>query len=193
MAAGGAHLRLAWLALLVLAILAYLAVIAPSEARLRTIAFRARELHDLANRNERLRGRAGDVIQAELRVRRDLDRLVAENTAARATLAALRLLRRVCERHHVVVAGLSPAASGDAAHDGKQDVGITLHGRYRDVVGTVTDLSRGDVLVGISGALFNSGREDALAQRIDATLQATIYYGTKALSMEAERATIPLR
>jgi Tfp pilus assembly protein PilO len=194
-AGAAAQVRMAWMLLALLAVIGYAAIVEPAERRLSAVLSHARELYELSNRNDRLLRNIGSIQQARDRVRRDLTQLAGQRATGKAGLSILRLLQSESVRNHVVIAGVAP---GDSANLAGQDthgdtVAISLHGRYRDVVTSIADLSRHDALVEIRDvALVRSGGASAAPfPSVDATIHATLYDDPAALLEDVQRAETP--
>ncbi len=175
--------RLAWMALAFLAIVAYRSIVAPCEARLDGLAFRARELERLAERNERLQGQSAEIAAARRRVADDLARLSGRDGSARASLAAIAHLQRLSDRYHLSVAEVRPE-SERAPGAGYARIVVGLRGRYADIVAVLSALSRGDVLLEATGVRLNSSRGANGSQSVDASVRAIVYHGVDALGKE---------
>jgi hypothetical protein len=186
-----AQVRVAWMLVALAAVIGYAAVVAPGERRLGAVLSHARELYELSNRNERLLRDIGSVQQARDRVQRDLARLAGQRAAGKAGLSILRLLQGEAAHNHVILASVAPGDSGSAAGNDtrEENVAILLHGRYRDVVTSIADISRHDVLVEIRDVeLARSGGAGAMVfPTIDATIHARLYQDPAAI-LEGQRA-----
>lgn len=173
----------AWLCVAALALGGYVLAIAPAERRLTEIGARAHQFYDLANRNERLLGAASGLSAARDRVATDVTRLAGERGAGSATLRTLAVLQRESSRGRVTIGALTPdAAAPSPDNAGSMDLAIAMSGMYRDVVSAIADLSRHGVLLEVSDATLSSGEPGA--EKVDATLHATLYYRMDALEKE---------
>ncbi|MEO6835925.1 MAG: hypothetical protein ABI231_08475 [Candidatus Tumulicola sp.] len=187
--AGRADVRIGWLLVAALALGGYGAIVAPGERRARAMDDRARDLYQLANRNDRLLKNAAGLDAARHRVARDVAQLSAASGAARTMLATLRLLRTEGSRFRVVISGLSPGErSGAPAGEGYEDVTIALRGAYRNVLGTIADLSRHDVLVEVHDVALAQTSSGLGANSVAATIHATLYHRIAAVMREKNHA-----
>jgi len=160
-----------WISLGAAAVALYLSVFAPGESRVRATLAHARDLYDLARQNDRFRERAAGFAAARDRVRDELGLLSSTGDPSHATLAAIALLKRVGERRHVSLTAFTPSGLTET-RKGASDLTITIDGRYGDLVSAVADLSRGDVLLQLSGVRIAA---TTLQGGVDATIQATMY------------------
>lgn len=173
-----------WIALCAAAIALYAGALGPCEASIRAALTHAHDLYDLARRNDRILARAAEFTETRERVRQELRALSGASDSALATLAAIRLLKRIAERHQVALTGFSP--SGPAGNFGTPEVGITLAGRYADLVPAIAELSRGDVLLALSGVRFSLGAGHG---GLEATIRGTIYDSATARTAEVHHGT----
>lgn len=179
-AANAKQARLAWGAVVVVAVAGYFSVLSPAERQLEGTAARAHELYDLAERNEQvLRGSAA-LGAARDRVARDVAHLTGRQGSA--TLQTLRLLDDEASRLHVTVGGLTPDGSL-VRGSGSQSVTIALHGAYRNVILTIADMSQHAALLEVGGAMLAPIAESD-DREIDATVRATMYYQLEGIMKE---------
>lgn len=167
--------RAGWFAVAVLVFGGYLTLVAPAERRVRTVAFQAHELYELANRNERLLKNAAGLQAADQRVARDLADLTARKDETTIAVATLGLLRAAEKRHRVFVVSLAPAERSITLERGSENVTLVLRGAYRDVLEAIAELSRGDVLLEIDDVALTQAFGNAGSPLVDATIGATIY------------------
>jgi Tfp pilus assembly protein PilO len=180
--------RFGWLVAGTLAVLGYVAVIAPSERRLNAIEFQAHELYQLANRNEAMYAARGSLEEARSRVERDMSLLGVKNTSSKVMFATLRLVQWESVAHHAAVTGITPIDATPPNDDGRQDVIVAIRGRYRDIVALVADLSRHDLLIDVHDLELTSTSIPIFGADVDATIHATVYHSNQGLMREENHA-----
>ena len=99
-------------------------------------------------------------------------------------VATLRLLQTEASAHHAVVSGVTPVETNAPSDSGRQEVTISLRGRYRDVLGIVADLSRHDPLIEVTDVELDASSDRALPVQVDATVHAIVYHGLKGVMKE---------
>jgi Tfp pilus assembly protein PilO len=178
-----------WLIVAVLAVSGFVGAIVPSERRLNAIEFQAHELYQLANRNETMYAGRGALERARSRVEHDMSLLGVKNSSGKAMFAALRLLHWEAVTHHAAVSSIAPLDAAPPNNSGREDVSITIRGRYRDVVALVADLSRHDLLIEVHDAELNGTSTPIFGADVDATIRATVYHNNQGLMEEETLAT----
>jgi hypothetical protein len=172
--------RIGWLLVAALGIAGYARVVVPAEQAVRDSQTHAHALYDLAYRNERMIDQAAALQAARARVKRDLAQLGVENGVGKASLAFLRLMQAESKSHQVVLSALSPGGAGVAeTASGTQRLDIALRGSYRELLATLSDISKHDVLFDVDGVELSS--TGSFGGDVDATLHATLYHGMTAI------------
>ena len=83
------QLRIAWLAVVLVALLGFAAVVLPAHRRIAAIEAHAADLAELATRNEALLARPDLLERTCARVQRDLERLAGEETSGGKSTVAM--------------------------------------------------------------------------------------------------------
>jgi Tfp pilus assembly protein PilO len=180
--------RIGWIVAGALAVLGYVAIIAPSERHLAAIEFQGHELYQLANRNETMYAARSSLEEARLRVERDMSSLGVKNTSGKAMFATLRLVQWESVGHHAVVTGITPLDATPPNDDGRQDIVIAVRGRYRDIVALVADLSRHDLLIDVRDVELTGTSTPIFGADVDAAIHATVYHSNQGLMREENHA-----
>ncbi|HTA38339.1 MAG TPA: hypothetical protein VK760_04660 [Candidatus Acidoferrales bacterium] len=185
-----AQLRVAWLAVALVVVLGFAAVVLPAQRRIAAIEAHAGDLADLADRNEAVLARLESLERTRTRVRRDLARLAGKAGSGKATVAALHVLEGEAGRNHLIISGIAPANDDVAAahREGEEDVAVSLRGRYRDVMNAVADLSRHDALVEVRAVSLARVDIRTLFPNVDATVSVALFHTVKDLVKEEAHA-----
>ncbi len=164
-------MKTAWLVVLALAAAVYAGIVAPSERTVQSLTRESQDLYELTNRNEAILAQRSSLTRLRDRVRRDLDALGAV-TPAKAGLALIELLDRQAKLRDVSVGTFAPdetSADADA-----QQISLTVHGSYENVLPFVSDLTRHRPLVEVESAqLQRQAGENG--SEIDAQVRAVFY------------------
>lgn len=171
---GDAAIRVAWLLVLACTAGAYAGIVSPAEARLHAALFRARELYDLTERTNRLRGEAGKLSQARARVESDIAKFPRASAPAALALASLHLLARESRRRGIAIAGMVPGSDASSSH--AANVTIDVRGRYDAALQTIADLSSSDVPLEVVAVRLTRSTAGALPQDVDASVDVVLHY-----------------
>lgn len=166
-------MKIAWLVVLVLAVAGYAGVVAPAERTARSLAHESQDLYELTHRNEALLAQRSSLARLRDRVRGDLDELGAVRTPARAALALIEVLDREGKRHDVSVGTFAPdetAAGADA-----QQISLTLHGSYENLLPFLSDLTRRRPLVQVESAELQRQADGSDGSDLDAQIRIALY------------------
>ncbi len=169
-------MKVAWVAVLAVAVAGYTGVVAPSERTVRSLERESQDLYELANRNEAVLAQRAKLVKLRDRVRSDLDELGAEKTPSRAALALIQLLDREAEKRNVSVATFAPDEAN--SHAEAQRISLTLHGSYENVLPLVSDLSRYRPLVEVESAELQRQSDRSDGAEIDGQVHVVLYHST---------------
>jgi Tfp pilus assembly protein PilO len=180
-----AQLRIAWLAIVLGAVMGFATIVLPAQRRIASIESHAADLADLAARNEALLARLDSIEQTRTRVRADLDRLAGKIGAGRTTIAVLHVLEDEGKRNHVTISGIAPASDQTSGlPQVKEELAVSMRGRYRDVMGAIADIPQHDALVEVESVGVARADTRALFPSIDATVRVALYRDVKDLAKE---------
>ena len=186
------QVRIAWLVVALAAVLGFASIVLPAQRRIAAIEERAAGLADLAARNEALLARLDSLEQTRTRVRRDLERLSGKIGTGRTTVAVLHVLEDEAGRNHLTITGIAPAGEEPSAPRAqREDVAVSLRGRYRDVMGAIADVTRHDALVEVQSVALTRVDTRQLFPSVDATVRVALYPDVKDLVKEETHAQTP--
>ncbi len=178
-----AKLRAAWGVSIFAILLAYVAVVVPERREIEQVQQRARNLYDVANRNERIVAET-PMVEAERRnVEGEIESLVGALGAAPISLT-LATLERENRRFGVRVISVSPGvavappARNRDAHDPLhvQDLALEVQGKFGDIVQVIGDLSRDEALIGVRSVALDVARgAEQGSPELQASLTASVY------------------
>jgi Tfp pilus assembly protein PilO len=179
------QLRVAWLAIVLVAVVGFATIVLPAQRRIASTESRAADLADLAARNEALLARLDSIEQTRSSVRSDLDRLAGSVGPGRTTVAVLHVLEDEGKRNHVTISSIAPASDETSGvPQAKEELAVSLRGRYRDVMAAIADVPRHDALVEIESVGVARANTRALFPSVDATVRVALYRDVKDLAKE---------
>ncbi len=186
------QVRIAWLVVALAAVLGFASIVLPAQRGIAAIEERAAGLADLAARNEALLARLDSLEQTRTRVRRDLERLSGKIGTGRTTVAVLHVLEDEAGRNHLTITGIAPTAEEPSAPRAqREDVAVSLRGRYRDVMTAIADVTRHDALVEVQSVALTRVDTRQLFPSVDATVRVALYPDVKDLVKEETHAQTP--
>lgn len=154
-------LRAIWGVCILIVLVSYCAIVLPEHRAIERVQEQARDLYDLANRNERIAAQA-PAIDAEFRRVSDEIARLAGASGSSTTARVIGALDDERRRFGVRVMSINPDAGTTSEQTQgaretlrAQDVAIELRGKFVDVVRAVADLTRGETLVGVRSIALN--------------------------------------
>lgn len=166
-------MKIAWFLVLAVAVAGYAGIVAPAERTVRSLTRESQDLYELTNRNQALLAQRSSLARLRDRVQRDLDELGAARTPGKAALALIELLDREGTLRDVSVGTFAPdetAAGSDA-----QQISLTVHGSYENVLPFLGDLTRHRALVEVESAELQRQAEESNGSEIDAQVRVALY------------------
>jgi hypothetical protein len=165
--------KIAWFVVLAFAFAGYAGIVAPAERTVRSLTRESQDLYELTNRNEALLAQRSSLARLRDRVQRDLDELGAVKTPAKAALTLIELLDREGKLRDVAVGTFAPdetAAGADA-----QQISLTVHGSYENLLAFLSDLTRHRPLVEVQSAELQRQAGGSDGSDIDAQVRVALY------------------
>lgn len=164
----------AWALTGVTALAGYLFVVAPANREAAAANARLRLLVAAGDRDEGLlRRAAASPDRDSVRAMREFAAM--RRTAPQTTLAALQGFARDAARHHVAITNFAPNDAAGRKAAGRQDVTLSLRGRYADVLNAVAALASGQVLFEIRGLALTQSIDQMDAPGVEATLEGALF------------------
>jgi Tfp pilus assembly protein PilO len=148
----------------------------------------ARSLYDEANQNESDVQHAAQLRAVAKRVSDDVRKLSGQGSQSAVTAATLALLYRESRAHGIDVRSIIPAPiaspggapgaivapPGDSALIGNP-IEIDVRGRFRDILGFISDLPRHNVLIDVNDITLADRGDHSAKPVLGAAIHATIY------------------
>ena len=195
--AAAAQVRIAWLVVVLAAVLGFACIVLPAQRRIAAIEEHAAGLGDLAAQNEALLARLDSPRwkQTRTRVRRDLRALIGEDRRGkddrcRSPRLGRRSRSQPCyDRRHLHRPATQPSAP--RAWPREEEVAVSLRGRYRDVMNAIADLPRHDALVEVRSVSLTRVDARQLFPSVDATVRVALFPDVKELMQEETHAQTP--
>jgi Tfp pilus assembly protein PilO len=165
--------KIAWLLVLAVAVAGYAGIVAPAERTVRSLTRESQDLYELTSRNEALLAQRSSLARLRDRVQRDLDELGAVKTPAKAALALLELLDREGKLRDVSVGTFAPDETAAGAE--AQQISLSIHGSYENLLPFLSDLTRQRPLVEVESAELQRQADGSNGSDIDAQVRVALY------------------
>lgn len=166
-------MRVAWILILAVAVAGYAGVVAPAEQTVRSLTRESEDLYELTSRDEALLGQRSSLARLRDRVRRDLDQLDTVRTPAKAALALIELLDWEGKLRDVSIGTFAPDETGGG--DDAQQISLTIHGSYENLLPFLSDLTRHHALVEVKSAELQRQADASDGSEIDAQVHVALY------------------
>jgi len=172
----------------------------PTSLTIDAVKAQAKSLYDEANQNESNVQRATQLRAIVKRVSDDIRKLSGQDSQSAVTAATLSLLYRESHTRSIDVRSILPApvpsapAAVAVARPAEAtlvgtSIEIDVRGRFRDILGFISDLPRHNVLVDVSDINLVERGDHSAKPVLGATIHATIYRCMGTLERENQHAS----
>ncbi|MGZ3521989.1 MAG: hypothetical protein ACXVAG_13515 [Vulcanimicrobiaceae bacterium] len=181
----GDDVRILWMCAILVAIGGYYAVDTRYQQAIGTAGEVTQQLYERVSANERIIRQAARLIAVQTQVNADIARFEKDRSSAGTTSALLMMLAASAKRFNTQIVAVEPAPATPTSASTPApaelmgtDVTIRVHGRFRDLLNFVEDLSHHRVLLAVADTqltVANGTDATAPSPALDATVRATVY------------------